>query len=116
MRVFFAFCVVRMSHENAWTAVFTGKGGTDAEQELFPAAVEAVKVLRSPAPDSRLFDLTYHQLWERLTAVGNVARAAGIPMPEVHFSPHLFGRTYATALQERNGLEGHSREDAPRKP
>lgn len=85
--------------EGTWTARFTGKGGLEAEQELYGPAVEALRALRrSCAPEARLFPWTYHQLWERVSAVGKKARERGIITRELQFSPHLFRRTYATLL------------------
>jgi integrase len=86
-------------NEGAWTAVFTGKGSLEAEQELYGPAVEVLRSLRrSTAPEARLFELDYHQLWAHVSAMGKLARERGILTRDVQFSPHLFRRTYATLL------------------
>ena len=42
--------------------------------------------------------MRYHVLWDRVRKIGSRARAAGILKRELQFSPHLFRRSYATAL------------------
>ncbi len=42
--------------------------------------------------------MLYHVLWDRVRKIGARARAAGILKRELQFSPHLFRRSYATAL------------------
>jgi integrase/recombinase XerD len=102
--------------EGTWTARFTGKGGADAEQELYTPAVEACRRYfifvkrRNPEPADALFwtlpvvpgeqpaPVRYHVLWRRVHLVGERARAAGILKRELQFSPHLFRRSYASAL------------------
>jgi len=104
-----------------WTARFTGKGDTAAEQELYPQAVEAcrryfiVVKKRNPEPADALFwtlpalkgeisaPMKYHALWRRVRQIGERARAAGILKRELQFSPHLMRRTYATCLY-RSGM------------
>ena len=112
-------------HEGKWTAVFTGKGDTDAEQELYGPAVEACRAYfrrqfrRDPRPADALFwtvptvgdttavPLAYHTLWRRVADLGKRARAAGIVTRQLQFSPHLFRRTYATMLYKGGmGLKG----------
>ncbi len=102
--------------DGTWTARFTGKGGLAAEQELYAPAVEASReyfrsaMKRDPRPEEALFwtspsvpggesaPVRYHVLWHRIRLVGARARAAGILKRELQFSPHLFRRSYASAL------------------
>jgi len=102
--------------DGTWTARFTGKGALAAEQELYTPAVEAchryfrAAMKRDPRPEDALFwtapalpggqpaPVRYHVLWHRVRQVGARARAAGILKRELQFSPHLFRRSYATAL------------------
>ena len=42
--------------------------------------------------------MRYHTLWQRVRLVGARARTEGILRRELQFSPHLFRRSYATAL------------------
>ena len=39
-----------------------------------------------------------HALWYRIKKVGREASADGVIKRDINFSPHLFRRTYATAL------------------
>jgi integrase/recombinase XerD len=108
--------------EGAWTARFTGKGDTAAEQELFAPAVDAVRRYfvvahgRDPRPEDALFwtqmpalqgarpvPVRYHVLWFRVKEIGARALAAGIVKRELQWSPHLFRRTYASMLY-RSGM------------
>jgi len=102
--------------EGKWTARFIGKGEKEAEQELFPAAVEASKeYFRAqfecePSPEDALFwtvpefrhqdveQMRYHTLWVRVKNIGVAAGRAGILERNMQFSPHLFRRSYATVL------------------
>jgi integrase/recombinase XerD len=102
--------------EGKWTAVFIGKGGKVAEQELYGPAVEACKEYfkkafrRDPGPEDALFwtlptyngeksrVMPYHTLWRRITVIGRAARELGILKRDIEFSPHLFRRSYATCL------------------
>ena len=102
--------------DGTWTARFIGKGGLSAEQELYAPAVEACREYfraafhRDPRPEDALFwtvpsfpgaqpaPLLYHVLWDRVRKIGARARAAGILKRDLQFSPHLFRRSYATAL------------------
>ncbi|MBW8004121.1 MAG: tyrosine-type recombinase/integrase [Planctomycetes bacterium] len=102
--------------EGRYIAYFIGKGGKDAEQELYPEAVNAVKLYfykqfnRMPAPGDRFFyslesykdrqftPLVTPTLWVRIRDIGIAARAAGIIKRDLQFSPHLFRRTYASLL------------------
>lgn len=99
-----------------WTARFIGKGAKDAEQELFPAAVEACRQYfgchfrRAPRPEDALFytvptfphqepePMTPHTLWTRVRSMGAAAVEAGVITRELQFSRHLFRRSYATLL------------------
>lgn len=102
--------------DGTWTARFIGKGGLSAEQELYAPAVEACRsyfvaaLRRDPRPEDALFwtspvlpgsepvPVKYNVLWHRVRKVGARALAAGILKRELQFSPHLFRRSYATAL------------------
>jgi len=102
--------------DGTWTARFIGKGGLAAEQELYAPAVEACRryfvtaFRRDPRSEDALFwtvpafpgaqpaPMLYHVLWDRVRKIGARARAAGILKRELQFSPHLFRRSYATAL------------------
>lgn len=102
--------------EGVWTARFIGKGNKEAEQELFTEAVEACRryfkaqFRREPKPEDALFwtlstyrgdrprSLLYHTLWRRIKEIGQTAREQGIVTRELCWSPHLFRRSYATAL------------------
>jgi len=106
-----------------WSAVFIGKGSQDAEQELYGPAVEATRIYfkkafhRDPRNDDALFwtipayngedprHMPYHTLWRRITEIGKVVKAEGIVRNSVDFTPHLFRRTYASAL-EAEGMPG----------
>jgi integrase len=103
--------------EGRWIAYFTGKGGREAEQELYAPTVEACHRYfenvfnRAPKPEDHLFwtvprfqgdnrrPLTSHQtLWARIKKIGKEVRKERIITRDVIFSPHLFRRTYATCL------------------
>jgi len=102
--------------EGTWTARFIGKGGKEAEQELYTEAVEACRryfraqFRRDSRPEDVLFwtqpcfpgdqprPMPYHTLWRRIKEIGQTARAAGVITRELEFSPHLFRRSYATCL------------------
>jgi integrase len=103
--------------EGRGTAYFVGKGGKEAEQELYEPALRACteyfrKVFkRVPKQEDYLFytipsysgdvrrPLTKHQtLWVRIKKIGAAAREEGIIKRDVNFSPHLFRRAYATGL------------------
>jgi integrase len=102
--------------DGRWTAVFTGKGDKEAEQELYGPAVEVSRVYfkkafgRDPQPDDAIFftvpvfpgetprPLQYHTLWRRTREIGAELREAGILKRELQFSPHLFRRSYAANL------------------
>lgn len=102
--------------DGTWTARFTGKGSLAAEQELYGPAVESCRLYfraamhRDARPEDALFwtspavpggqpaPVRYHVLWHRVRQVGARARGAGILKRELQFSPHLFRRSYATAL------------------
>ncbi|MBA7481040.1 Tyrosine recombinase XerC [subsurface metagenome] len=105
--------------EGQWTAYFIGKGGKDAEQELYGLAIDAcIKYYRQvfrrdPRSDDALFwttprfpgderrPLKNHQtLWTRIKNVGTEAKKAGIIKRDLVFSPHLFRRSYASALEK----------------
>ena len=101
--------------EGKWTAYFTGKGDVPAEQELYTGAVQASRYYfkmqfhRDPHPDDYLFyteptkgrqvmPLDPHALWYRIKQLGKEAEAQGIIKRHLNWSPHLFRRSYATAL------------------
>jgi len=107
--------------DGSWTARFTGKGDTAAEQELYAPAVEAARryfILakrRNPEAEDQLFwtlpalkgeisaPMKYHALWRRVRQIGERARAEGVVKRELQFSPHLMRRTYASTLY-KSGL------------
>ena len=108
--------------EGLWTARFIGKGGKEAEQELYSEAVEACRRYfreqfhRDPRPEDALFwtmpsyngdkprPLPYNTLWRRVREIGQAVRKVGVITRSLPFSPHLFRRTYGYVLvQERNG-------------
>ena len=97
--------------EGTWTARFIGKGGDEEQQELYPPAVEAC--LELPQRGEYLFyshiwnkdtrqwvyqPMQPHGLWFRIQQVGKKARAADVIKRDLQFCPHLFRRSYATAL------------------
>jgi len=102
--------------EGTWKARFVGKGGREAEQELYTEAVEVCRryfraqFRRDPRPEDALFwtlpsyhgdrprEFSYHTLWRRVKEIGQAARETGIITRELEFSPHLFRRSYATCL------------------
>jgi integrase len=105
--------------EGQWMAYFIGKGGKEAEQELYGLAVSACiryyrKVFRrDPRQEDALFwttprfpgderrPLKNHQtLWTRIKNIGIEAKEAGIIKRDLVFSPHLFRRSYASALEK----------------
>jgi integrase len=104
------------------SVVFTGKGNTDAEQEVYaPAVAAAIAVFqeqwgRAPSPTDALFStlpfehtrkpapMNYAVLYERVRLVGVAARAAGIIKRDMVWSPHMLRRTYATGLM-KSGMD-----------
>ena len=102
----------------SWTCYFIGKGNREAEQELYPAAVQACAdyfkkhMKRQPKPDDSLFytdpvipgekpgPMTYATLWRRISDIGKATRESGIITRELQFSPHLMRRSYATLLNK----------------
>jgi integrase len=94
----------------------TGKGGTDAEQEVYVPALDAARRVfveqfrRDPLPTDPLFStlpfehtrqaapMNYAVLYSRVKLLGEAARAAGIIGRTITWSPHLLRRTYATGL------------------
>lgn len=107
---------LELDESGTWKAVFTGKGGEDAEQELYTPALEAARAYfaeqfnRDPRPDDYLLyslpafngdaprKLTPHRLWVRVKSIGERAKEAGVIKRDINFSPHLFRRSYATVL------------------
>jgi len=108
----------RPDEKGKYTAIFIGKGDTDAEQPLYPDAVKASvdyfkKAFgREPGKDEPIYwtlprfpgdpprPLPYCTLWRRVRAVGAEALKTGILKRDLEFSPHLFRRTYATTLDK----------------
>ena len=102
--------------EDKWTAQFIGKGDRQAEQELYTLAVEASRTYfvqqfgRDPQPADHLYwtiptykgetirPMVYATLLLRIKNIGEAAREAGIIKRNVHFTPHLMRRSYATGL------------------
>lgn len=89
---------------------FVQKGGDLAKQELFPAAINAMRDAfkaihgRVPLEGDGLFwtmyrkPMPYHTLWKRMTDIGARAVAEGIIRGDILFTPHLMRRTFATVL------------------
>ena len=118
----FELCQLRWKNieyfEGSITAFFTGKGGTEAEQELYGPAVEACREYfkkafhRQPKPDDFLFytvpsyngeemrSLKPSALWDRVKKAGGSARDAGIIKRDINITPHTFRRSYATILSK----------------
>ncbi|MBA7493528.1 Tyrosine recombinase XerC [subsurface metagenome] len=108
--------------EGTWKCYFTGKGGTDAEQELFAPAVEVCREYfkaafkRSPRKEDALFwtvpraksedpvPLNYHALWYRVKKIGEMVKREGIIKRDLTWSAHLFRRSYASGLY-RKGMK-----------
>lgn len=104
--------------EGSITAFFTGKGGTEAEQELYGPAVEACREYfkkafhREPKPDDFLFwtvpsyngeemrSLKPSALWDRVKKAGRSAKEQGIIKRDINITPHTFRRSYATILSK----------------
>jgi integrase len=105
-----------------WKAFFIGKGGKEAEQELYSPAVASCldyfrkQFKRNPEPEDFLFytvprfngdenkPLSYRALWYRITQTGKQAGKQGIIKRELSFTPHLMRRTYATVLY-KSGMQ-----------
>lgn len=100
-------------------AHFEGKGGKDAEQEIYPEALAAGreayeiqfgKLSAGRWPKGPIFYCTESYkgkpatgmneatLWTRLHAVGGELKAKGLIRKDLQFSAHLFRRTFATLL------------------
>jgi len=108
--------------DGAWSARFIGKGNKEAEQELYASAIETVRdtfraqFRRQPTPDEALFwtvpqfkgdtprAMPYHTLWYRVKEAGENAKKAEVIQRDIQFTPHLFRRSYATALY-RSGMK-----------
>ena len=106
--------------EKGTICYFTGKGDKKAEQELWPAALEACKMAylwtHKNHPDMRSKDvlfwtvptysgdisrpLQYHALYERIRGIGEAVNQAKVISREFNFAPHMFRRTYASNLNE----------------
>jgi integrase len=103
--------------EDRFTANFIGKGGKEAEQELYEPALRACTdyfkkaFKRIPKPENHLFYtvpsysrerrrplVLRHTIWKRIRTIGEAARKEGIIKRDLGFSPHLFRRSYATGL------------------
>ncbi len=100
----------------SWICYFTGKGGTQAEQELYPRAVGATlnyftqAFAREPKGEDHLFwtcevyngdtprPLKYRCLWERFKEIGEKITGERIITRSVTITPHTLRRTYATLL------------------
>ena len=102
-------------------AHFVGKGEKEAEQEVAPQAIEAVREYfrkhfrRDPRPEDHLFwsdpiikgnaprPMDPHALWYRIKKIGKDARAEGVIREnrKLTFSPHLFRRSFATYLYSK---------------
>ena len=116
--------------EGTWYATFVGKGDKGAHQELYEPAVEAARAYfqaqfnREPNLDDHLFytvpkikvpvqPVYALELCTVIQAVGKLAREQGIIKRELHWSPHLMRRTYATCLYKSGmkvvALQGKTR-------
>lgn len=103
---------------SSWVCYFTGKGGKDAEQELYPQAVRAClnyfaqAFKREPKPDDHLFwtcesytgdvprPLPYPTLWTRFKQLGTKIVDEQVITRTVKITPHTLRRTYATLLNK----------------
>ena len=106
--------------EKGTICYFTGKGDKKAEQELWPAALEACKMAylwtHKNHPDMRSKDvlfwtvptysgdisrpLQYHALYERIRGMGEELLLENIITENIEFTPGLFRRSYATILYD----------------
>ena len=104
-------------YDGVYTAYFIGKGGKEAEQELFEPAIEDCKrtfrdiMGRTPTASDYLYytedgtrPLQYPALWARFKKTGKALKQAGIIHQDIQFTPHLLRRTYATLLY-RSGMK-----------
>jgi len=95
-----------------WTAHFTGKGEKEAEQELYPAAVESCQKIKrgeylfyshhwDKQTQSWAWEpLKPHGLWYKIAQIGKKARDSSTVKRDLQSSLHLFRRSYATALYQ----------------
>jgi integrase len=104
--------------EGTWTARFLGKGSRDAEQELYSGAVAAcmnyfkLQFNRDVILGRKIIDFI-HSLHTgamrrahchitvfgaRIKQIGATVVECGVIKRNINFSPHLFRRSYATAL------------------
>lgn len=101
-----------------WKAYFIGKGGKEAEQELYPEAVGAClnyftqAFEREPKPEDNLFwtvpsfpgddprPLSYPTLWTRFKGMGKKIIKDQIIKRVLIITPHTLRRTYATLLNK----------------
>jgi site-specific recombinase XerD len=97
-------------------AYFIGKGGKEAEQELYEATVDACceyfkeAFKRDPNPEHALFwsfpsypgatprTILYAKLWRWIKKIGSIVKEEGVIKRNTIFSPHRFWRSYATGL------------------
>ncbi len=104
--------------EGSITAFFTGKGGQEAEQELYKPAVDACRMYfkkafhREPRPEDAVFwtvpsyngeeprPLKPSALWDRVKKAGGSAKEQGIIKRDINITPHTFRRSYATILSK----------------
>jgi integrase/recombinase XerD len=100
--------------DGTWTGRFTGKGEKEAEQELYPSAVKACEEQRRNGGEYLFYShqwdtanrswswepLKPHGLWFKISQIGKKARVEGVIRRDLQFSPHLFRRSYATALYQ----------------
>ncbi len=104
--------------EGKITCYFTGKGGKDAEQELYGPAIDACRAYfkkafhREPKPDDSLFynierfpgeeirPMRYNVLHERVTKLAEKAKEEGIIKRDIRVTPHCCRRTFATLLSK----------------
>lgn len=103
---------------STWKCFFIGKGGKEAEQELYPEAVGAClnyftqAFMREPKPEDNLFwtvpsfpgdgprPLSYPTLWTRFKGMGKEVIDKQIIKRVLKITPHTLRRTYATLLNK----------------
>ena len=103
---------------STWKCFFIGKGGKEAEQELYPQAVGAClnyftqAFMKEPKPDDNLFWtvpsfpgdtprlLNYPTLWTRFKDLGKKIITDHVIKRTLIITPHTLRRTYATLLNK----------------
>ncbi|MDD5547176.1 MAG: site-specific integrase [Candidatus Omnitrophica bacterium] len=120
------FCQLRwgdvQEREGMLSVTFTGKGATDAEQEVYKPALDALREVfreqhrRDPQPIDAIAwtlpwertraaaPMNYAVLYSRIRDLGVAARKAGIISRPFVWSPHALRRTYCTILS-KSGMD-----------